>query len=196
MKYPFIIFYRKQNYNYIDNFFIENANNLDCSVFIANSIDNVKNLHNSNFHLLLTYGDENAYEEYKRELLTVISKEMLIRHTHILCNSDIIKNVFKFNEIVNNIYILLCSTERIKTRPTFSLFTPSYNSYDKILRVYNSIQKQTLLDWEWIIIDDSPDDNNFSFLREQFSSDPRIRFYRRSCNNGSIGNVKNETIGS
>ena len=120
---------------------------------------------------------------------------MLIRHTHILCNSDIIKNVFKFNEIVNNIYILLCSTERIKTRPTFSLFTPSYNSYDKILRVYNSIQKQTLLDWEWIIIDDSPDDNNFSFLREQFSSDPRIRFYRRSCNNGSIGNVKNETIG-
>jgi len=195
MKYPFIIFYRKQNFNYIDNFFIENANNLDCTIFIANSIDNVKNLHNSNFQLLLTYGDENSYEEYKNELLTVISKEMLIRHTHILYNSDAIKNVLNFNEIVNNIYVVLCSSERSKSRPTFSLFTPSYNSYDKILRVYNSLQKQTLLDWEWIIIDDSPDDNNFSFLREQFSSDPRIRFYRRSCNNGSIGNVKNETIG-
>ena len=52
-----------------------------------------------------------------------------------------------------------------------------------------------MLDWEWIIIDDSPDDNNFQFLRDNFINDNRIRFFRRSENNGSIGNVKNETIG-
>lgn len=193
MKYPFIIFYRKDIFSQIDDFFIQNANKLDCSIFISNSIDYVKNLHNSNFHFLITYGDSPI--EYKNELLTVISENMLIRHIHALPNSSIFSNIDNFNKNVNDIYINLCSIERIKTRPTFSLFTPSFNSYHKILRVYSSLQKQTLLDWEWIIIDDSPDDNNFYFLREHFSNDTRIRFYRRACNNGSIGNVKNETIG-
>jgi glycosyltransferase involved in cell wall biosynthesis len=193
MKYPFIIFYRKDNFSQIDNFLIENANKLDCSIFITDSVDYVKNLHNSNFHFLITYGDSES--EYKNELLTVISENMLTRHIHIIPDSPIFLNVENFNNNINNIYVTLCSIDRIKVRPTFSLFTPSYNSYQKILRVYNSLLKQTLLDWEWIIIDDSPDDKHFQFLRDQFSQDQRIRFYRRSCNNGSIGNVKNETIG-
>jgi glycosyltransferase involved in cell wall biosynthesis len=190
MKYPFVIFYRKEKFNSIDNFFIQNSSNLDCSIFIADSIEYVKNLHNSNFQLLITYGDDK--EEYCKELLTVISKEMLQRHMHILTN-DI--DITLFNQLINNIYINLCSIDRLHTRPTFSLFTPSYNSYEKILRVYQSLQKQTLLDWEWVIIDDSLDDLNFHFLRDNFLDDARIRFYRRSNNNGSIGNVKNETIG-
>ena len=192
MKYPFVIFYRKERFNSIDNFFIQNSSKLDCSIFIADSVEYVKNLHNSNFQLLITYGDDK--EEYCNELLTVISKEMLKRHTHIT-NNNITKNITLFNQLINNTYINLCSIDRLHTRPTFSLFTPSYNSYDKILRVYKSLQKQTLLDWEWVIIDDSPDDANFQFLRTNFSHDSRIRFYRRSNNNGSIGNVKNETIG-
>jgi glycosyltransferase involved in cell wall biosynthesis len=189
MKYPFVIFYRKEKFNSIDNFFIQNSSTLDCSIFIADSVEYVKNLHNSNFQLLITYGDDK--EEYCNELLTVISKEMLKRHIHITNDIDITL----FNQLINNTYINLCSIDRLHTRPTFSLFTPSYNSYDKILRVYKSLQKQTLLDWEWVIIDDSPDDANFQFLRTNFSDDLRIRFYRRSNNNGSIGNVKNETIG-
>jgi len=189
MKYPFVIFYRKEKFNSIDNFFIQNSSTLDCSIFIADSVEYVKNLHNSNFQLLITYGDDK--EEYCNELLTVISKEMLKRHIHITNDIDITL----FNQLINNTYINLCSIDRLHTRPTFSLFTPSYNSYDKILRVYKSLQKQTLLDWEWVIIDDSPDDLNFQFLRTNFSDDSRIRFYRRSNNNGSIGNVKNETIG-
>ena len=193
MKYPFIIFYRKNNFSQIDYFFIENANKLDCSVFITDSIEYVKNLHNSNFHFLITYGDSPT--EFKSELLTVVSENMLYRHVHIVPDSPNILNIQNFNNIVNIIYINLCAIERSKTRPTFSLFTPSYNSYNKILRVYNSLQKQTLVDWEWVIMDDSPDDKHFAFLRENFSNDSRIRFYRRSCNNGSIGNVKNETIG-
>jgi hypothetical protein len=193
MKYPFVIFYRKEIFNSIDNFFIQNSSTLDCSIFIADSLEYVKNLHNSNFQLLITYGDN--CEEYYKELLTVISKEMLERHIHISTDNNILTNITFFNYFINNTYINICSVNRVHTRPTFSLFTPSYNSYDKILRVYNSLQKQTLLDWEWVIIDDSPDDLNFQFLRTNFSHDARIRFYRRSNNNGSIGNVKNETIG-
>jgi hypothetical protein len=50
------------------------------------------------------------------------------------------------------------------------------------------------MNWEWIILDDSPDDDHFQFLRENLSRDCRIRLYRRSENSGSIGNVKNEAV--
>jgi glycosyltransferase involved in cell wall biosynthesis len=189
MKYPFVIFYRDNKFSSTDNFFIQNAQSLDCTVFIADSIEHVKNLHNSNYHLLLTYG------QTETNILNVISENMLVRHAHIDVQNNIFDDIRHFNNFINSLYIELCSLERSVVRPTFSLFTPSYNSYHKILRVYNSLLKQTLVDWEWIIIDDSPDDNNFKFLRDNFSNEPRIRFYRRSCNNGSIGNVKNETIG-
>lgn len=62
------------------------------------------------------------------------------------------------------------------------------------MRVYESLKVQTLKDWEWVIMDDSPDDTHFQFLRQQFQQDNRIRFYRRSQNNGSIGNIKNEAV--
>ena len=192
MKYPYIIFYRYEKYNIIDRFFIENGNTLECSVFIANSIENVKHLHNSNFHLLVTYG--NSIDEYKNDLLSVLSKEMLIRHIHMDANVTI-SSVKEFNDVMNMLFVNLCAKNRSLTRPTFSLFTTSFNSYDKILRVYNSLEKQTLKDWEWVIVDDSPDDNHFEFLRNNVDNDSRIRIYRRSKNNGSIGNVKNEAIG-
>jgi glycosyltransferase involved in cell wall biosynthesis len=78
--------------------------------------------------------------------------------------------------------------------PEFSLFTTCYNSYDKIIRAYNSIKTQTLLDWEWVILDDSPNDEHFPFLKKALSHDKRIRLYKRSENNGNIGNVKNEAV--
>lgn len=192
MKYPYIIFYRKEKYKDFDTFFTVNSEQLECTVFIASSLESVKQIHNSNYHLLFTYGD--SIDEYYNELSTVLSQEMMIRHTHMNTISSI-TNVNEFNELVNNLYANLCAVSREKTRPTFSMFTPSFNSFSKIIRVYNSLKKQTLLDWEWIIVDDSPDDKNFEFLRNNFKNDARIRFFRRSCNNGSIGNVKNETIG-
>ena len=189
MKYPFIIFYRKDKYNNIDNFFIENAHSIDFTVFIANCAENVNCLHDSNFQILVTYGD--SFEEYVEELLSVVSTKMLVRHMHLTA----IDTVDKLNITINDAFIKLCLTSRENVRPTFSLFTPAFNSYDKIIRVYNSLKNQTLKDWEWIIVDDSPDDAHFNFLRSTMMDDPRIRLYRRSKNNGSIGNVKNESIG-
>lgn len=186
MKYPFVIFYRDDKFSDIDKFFIQNSTTIECSIFIANSLENIKNLYNSNYHMLITYGEQ-------PDLMSVISREMLVRHTHI--NLGDIKEITLFNDYVNTFYINLCAMDRENVRPIFSLFTPSFNSFHKILRVYNSLLKQTLMDWEWVIIDDSPDDKNFQFLRDHFTKDTRIRFYRRSANNGSIGNVKNETIG-
>ena len=188
MKFPFIIFFRHDKYSDVDQFFKENASKFDCSVYITNNLKKVEKLHNSNYHLLITYGLSD--EEYNDELLQVISKKMFIKRLHLTQLPDI----ETFNKHVNIKYIVNCSLSREVLRPTFSLFTPSYNSYHKIMRVYESLKTQTLKDWEWIIIDDSPDDQHFQFLRENMLSDNRIRFYRHSQNNGSIGNVKNEAV--
>ena len=189
MKYPFIIFFRHDEYSQADNFFEINSANLDFSVYITNNYKKVEKLHNANFHLLITYGSSD--KEYNNELLQVISEKMFVKRLHFTKLPDI----SKFNKFINTKFITNCSLPREFLRPTFSLFTPSFNSFHKIMRVYESLKQQTLKDWEWVIMDDSPDDKHFQFLRKNFQNDNRIRFYRHSQDNGSIGNVKNETIG-
>ena len=188
MKFPFIIFFRYDQYNSVDKYFTENKTKLDCSVYITNNFKKVEKLHNANFHLLITYGLTD--KEYNDDLLKVISEKMFVKRLHLTQLPDI----DTFNKYVNVKYIANCSLHRELLRPTFSLFTPSYNSYHKIMRVYDSLKIQTLKDWEWIIMDDSPDDKHFQFLRDNMLHDNRIRFYRHSKNNGSIGNVKNEAV--
>ena len=62
MKYPFVIFYRDPEYQYVDEFFIGYAEQLQFTVFIADSMEYVMNLHNSNFHILISYEKKsNAY---------------------------------------------------------------------------------------------------------------------------------------
>ena len=179
MKYPFIIFYRNDDHAEYDKFFIENNKQLNCTVHITNKISTLNKMYSANYHLLITLDDIEGFNGNKKWIKLPKTR---------VCD------ITYFNDIVNKIYILNCSLDRNYLRPVFSLFTSSFNSYDKIIRAYKSIQKQTLINWEWIIIDDSPDDEHFHFLRENLSHDCRIRIYRRSENSGSIGNVKNEAV--
>ena len=176
MKYPFIIFYREDKDANLDQFFLDNNSLLNCTVHITNKIEKMNNIYSANYHLLITLHNEIAYKKH-------------IKLTH----SDF-SDVKTFNELVNTCFILNCSLDRSYLRPVFSIFTSTFNSYDKIIRAYNSIKHQTLENWEWVIIDDSPDDKHFIFLKKILSDDCRIRMYRRSENSGSIGNVKNEAV--
>lgn len=185
MKYPFIIFYREDKDSNIDQFFIENNAKLNCTVHITNKISKVNRMYSANYHLFITISEN----EIKKEIADFTNKKKHMK----LTNNDF-QNVDTFNDLVNNRFVLNCSLDRSYLRPVFSLFTSTFNSYDKIIRAYNSIKKQTLENWEWVILDDSPDDEHFDFLRQNLSHDCRIRMYRRSENSGSIGNVKNEAV--
>ena len=46
-----------------------------------------------------------------------------------------------------------------KYKYTFTVFTPTYNRAHLIHRVYESLQKQTLKDFEWLVVDDGSSDN-------------------------------------
>jgi len=191
MKYPFLLFYRDDSNKAIDNFFTENNNKLQCTINIINKKEKINKIFNTNYNILILY-DNNIkditidfiIEEYN------IHRKLLLRTIFM----SEIKTVDDFNKIVNEKYIKICGLSRELTRPVFSIFTSSFNSYNKIIRAFNSLKAQTLTYWEWIIIDDSPDDKHFDFLRKTMASDNRVRIYRRAENNGSIGNVKNEAI--
>ena len=46
----------------------------------------------------------------------------------------------------------------------FTIFTPTFNRAHTLHRVYNSIKKQTLKDYEWLIIDDGSTDNTKNLI--------------------------------
>ena len=188
MKYPYIIFYRLEKYSDIDNYFITNNEKLDCSLFFTSDKEDLNKLFDSNYQILITYGDNEI--EYVSNVMSIISDRMRNRWIHF----KEISEINEFNRAINYCFIHNCTFERESIRPIFSVFTPTYNSYHKIIRAYNSLKAQTLKDWELVIIDDSPDDDHFNFLRKLMIDDSRVRLYRKSENNGNIGNVKNEAV--
>jgi glycosyltransferase involved in cell wall biosynthesis len=188
MKYPFILFFRHNKYNYIDNILTDNSNKLDCTLHIINKKEALNKFYKQIYPFLIVFGE--TKEEYNDDLADLLNSQLSNRIIYI---SDFI-SVDKFNELVNKTYIDICSLDRINTRPEFSIFTPSFNSFDKIIRVFNSLKSQTLTNWEWVIMDDSPDDKNFTYLKKMLINDSRVRLYRRFENNGYIGNVKNEAV--
>jgi glycosyltransferase involved in cell wall biosynthesis len=76
-------------------------------------------------------------------------------------------------------------------RPKFSIFTPTYNTGERIYRTYESLKKQTLDDWEWVIVDDSPNDETWDILQEISKNDYRVKVHKiYPLSEGNIGLVK------
>lgn len=189
MKYPQILFFRYEKYaSLIDHQLNDMKNQLNCTIQIISDTTSLNKLFNTNYPVLVTYGP--SEQEYHKDVFSVIPPRICGRWVHY----SKLPEITVFNNSMNYCFIHNAIEERKKTRPIFSVFTTTYNSYQKIHRAYDSLKIQTLKDWEWVILDDSPDDNHFYFLRELFKDDFRVRLYRRSENSGNIGNVKNEAI--
>ena len=174
MKYPNIIFFRFKKYTEIDDIILNN-DKYDCSFLITDNSDDLNKLFDTNHHLLVTYGE--TEKEYFPYILPFIANRFRDRWIHKYIGS--LDNIDQFNYNVNYCYIHNVISKRENTRPSFSIFTTCYNSYDKIYRAYNGLISQKHKDWEWVIIDDSPDDKHFDFLRDISRKDKRIRLYKR-----------------
>ena len=91
-------------------------------------------------------------------------------------------------------YMELVLTKNIDN-PKISIFTASCNSGDKILRPLKSIIDQTYKNWEWIIVDDSPDLENYKHLESIAAFDARIKVFKPHLKSGRIGEVKRWACG-
>jgi O-antigen biosynthesis protein len=79
--------------------------------------------------------------------------------------------------------------------PLVSVFTASYKSKEKIQRPYQSLLKQTYSNWEWVIVDDSGDEDETYKESLLPLDDPRVRRYRQDSRNGYIGAIKRYAAG-
>ena len=77
--------------------------------------------------------------------------------------------------------------------PYFSIFTPTYKTENRIFRAYESLKNQTYKNWEWIIVDDSPQTHltTWGILQGIAAKDARVKIFRMNpVSGGNIGEVK------
>ncbi len=72
-----------------------------------------------------------------------------------------------------------------------SIYIPTYNYGNYIEQAINSVIKQTMSDWELIVIDDGSTDNTMEIL-EQYKSNPQIRIIKQ--NNKGLNKTNNIAI--
>lgn len=70
--------------------------------------------------------------------------------------------------------------------PKVSVIVPVYNVEKFIGRCIESIQKQTLTDWELILVDDCSPDNSIEIIQEYEKKDSRIIVKRHDVNHGPM----------
>jgi glycosyltransferase involved in cell wall biosynthesis len=68
------------------------------------------------------------------------------------------------------------------SRPIASVVIPTYNRADLVLRSVTSVQRQSLADWELLVVDDASTDD--TRLRIERLPDSRIRYVSRRVNGG------------
>ena len=169
MKYPNIIFFRFKKYSDIDSKLLNNSQ-YECNFNITENIDDLNKLFNPNYHLLITYGHDE--KEYYPVILPNLINRLSNRWIH--KSYEGIENIEEFNRTINYCYIHNVISSREIQRPSFSIFTTCYNTWEKFDRVYNSILAQKFKNWEWVILDDTPlnsEKNHFDFLREKCKND-------------------------
>jgi glycosyltransferase involved in cell wall biosynthesis len=72
------------------------------------------------------------------------------------------------------------------------VFTPTYKTGERILRSYQGLVNQTYQDWEWVLVDDSPDDDTWIILQALAKADFRVKPYKiNPITGGNVGMAKN-----
>ena len=68
--------------------------------------------------------------------------------------------------------------------PLVSVVMPLYNYEDLVTRAIHSVQAQTLVDWELIVVDDGSRDDGAAVVADLAAEDRRIRLLRHDANKG------------
>jgi len=79
------------------------------------------------------------------------------------------------------------------TRPHISIITPAYNASLYIAETIESVQNQSMKDWEMIISDDGSTDETANISRKFSQRDPRIRVISNP-NSGRPGVARNRAL--
>ena len=134
------------------------------------------------------FGD---FTKYEPDLIISFGKEINVPH-YPLIRLHIHYNEHIDDEILAN--VIVCQTVFRATkqmRPRFSIFTPTYNTGERIIRTYESLNNQKWTNWEWVVVDDSPNEETWKILKEISNKDYRVKLHRiYPLSGGNVGLAK------
>lgn len=113
-------------------------------------------------------------------------------------NDQLIERYYSYNEkyadnvIANDVVCQSIFRNCSGIHPRFSVFTPTYKTGDRIKRTYEGLRNQTFGNWEWIVLDDSPDDETWEIVQEIAKNDFRVKPHKiLPVTGGNVGLAKN-----
>lgn len=83
---------------------------------------------------------------------------------------------------------------REPTRPTFTVFTPTYNRADVLDRVHRSLEAQTFRDFEWLVVDNASTDGTVQLIEEWRASSPFPVVFLRNAKNVGFARSWNRAV--
>ena len=140
-------------------------------------------------HVFVTFGDWKRYKKLCNSPYDIRKKWL---------NYPSFPTLDELGSAVLNCYVqtTLNYNANASENPLVSIFTPSYKTGSKIFRPLQSLLDQTYQNWEWIIVDDSDDNNQtFNLLKEISEIDHRIKVFKNPKKSGSIGELKRWAAG-
>jgi len=133
------------------------------------------------------------FARYKPDLVVSFENDLIISDVNIKNRYLYLDNLlWKPMDIANQILKKSIDINCDKPYPKVSVFTPTYNTGERIKRTYDSLKIQTFTDWEWVVLDDSENDDTWNILLEIAKYDHRVKLHKlipRSF--GNVGLVKN-----
>lgn len=132
------------------------------------------------------------YTKYQPDVIISIIDEIEVPHYHLGLKHIHLNELYQENVLAN---VIVCQTVFRNTdyhRPRFSIFTPTYKTGERIRRTYESLKNQTWTNWEWVVVDDSPDDETWKILQEFSNKDYRVKIHKiYPTSGGNVGLAKN-----
>ena len=143
------------------------------------------------YYLPSTENIDRDYNFFKPDLIISFIDEIKVDKPHLqeihIHYDEYIEEAVLANVIVCQTVFRSCKNRR----PKFSIFTPTYKTGNRVFRTYESLKKQTFLDWEWIVVDDSPDDETWKNLLEIAAKDFRVKPHKiYPLSGGNVGLAK------
>ena len=146
---------------------------------IVHSCDNIHNLFED-------------YSKYRPDVIMFIGNKPDFKDNRLYWSSVFYDNIMSDNIIANDVAAQSSRIISINTTPFFSIFTPTFKTGRKIFRTYNSIVKQKFHDWEWVVNDDSDDEETWQILEQIAKHDFRVKIHRIVPRTyGNVGLSKN-----
>jgi glycosyltransferase involved in cell wall biosynthesis len=128
------------------------------------------------------------YTKYQPDLIISFNVEISVPH-HYLRQIHIQYDHLLSDNILAN--VIVCQTVFRHTkvnRPRFSIFTPTYQTGERIVRTYQSLFNQSWTNWEWVVVDDSPDNETYEILQAISKKDYRVKVHKiLPLSGGNIG---------